>query len=337
MKKRLIHIFVPLLLIILGWFLNSFLGHYLIPKSQKNVVTKVIPRPLDKYAFENLFNYTAPKGNLVIERTLSEEDKYTSYLFSLSFSPTMDQKNFKKTTGVINIPNEGNSFPLILMLRGFVDQQIYQSGMGTKRGAEYFADNGFITVAPDFLGYGESDIESENVFESRFQTYVTALNVLSSLDSIDKYDKKNLFLWGHSNGGQMALTILEITGKSIPTVLWAPVSKPFPYSILYYTDEAEDGGKFLRKKLAEFEELYNTDLYSLDKYLNRIKAPFQIHQGGADDAVQPVWTESLVKKLKTLDLEVKYYYYPGSDHNLQPSWNTVVGRDLNFFKQNLID
>jgi dipeptidyl aminopeptidase/acylaminoacyl peptidase len=224
-----------------------------------------------------------------------------------------------------------------LMLRGFVDQQIYQSGMGTKRGAEYFADNGFITVAPDFLGYGESDIESENVFESRFQTYVTALNVLSSLDSIDKYDKKNLFLWGHSNGGQMALTILEITGKSIPTVLWAPVSKPFPYSILYYTDEAEDGGKFLRKKLAEFEELYNTDLYSLDKYLDRIKAPFQIHQGGADDAVQPVWTESLVKKLKAQELEVKYYYYPGSDHNLQPSWNTVVARNLDFFKTNLID
>lgn len=337
MKKTLIHIFIPLLLIVLGWFLNSFFGHYLIPKSDNNVVTRVIPRPLDKYAFENLFSYTAPKGNFNIERTLSEEEKYTSYLFSLTFSPSMDQKNFKKVTGIINIPNEGSSYPLILMLRGFVDQELYRSGMGTERGAEYFADNGFITVAPDFLGYAESDIESENIFESRFQTYVTVLNVLASLDSIDQYDKNNLFLWGHSNGGQMALTVLEITGEKIPTVLWAPVSKPFPYSILYYTDEAEDGGKFLRKKLAEFEELYDTDLYSLDRYLDRIKAPLQVHQGSADDAIQPVWTESLVKNLKSLDLEVKYYHYPGADHNLQPSWNTVVLRDLNFFRSNLMD
>ena len=36
-------------------------------------------------------------------------------------------------------------------------------------------------------------------------------------------------------------------------ILWAPVSKPFPYNILYYTDEAEDRGKWLRGEIAKFE------------------------------------------------------------------------------------
>ena len=85
------------------------------------------------------------------------------------------------------------------------------------------------------------------------------LSILESLDSIKEWDEENIFFWGHSNGGQVALTILEITGKDYPTTLWAPVTKPFPYSILYYTDESEDKGKYIRRELSRFENLYNTD------------------------------------------------------------------------------
>ena len=53
--------------------------------------------------------------------------------------------------------------------------------MGTKRVGEYFAENGYITLAPDFLGYGGSDSESENIFESRFQTYTTTLTLLTNV------------------------------------------------------------------------------------------------------------------------------------------------------------
>ena len=86
----------------------------------------------------------------------------------------------------------------------------------------------------------------QDVFEERFQTYTTAMNLLAGIEKWERAGK--IGIWGHSNGGQIALTVLEISQKEYPTVLWAPVSKPFPYSILYYTDEAEDRGKALRKK-----------------------------------------------------------------------------------------
>jgi len=37
-------------------------------------------------------------------------------------------------------------------------------------------------------------------------------------------------------------------------MLWNPVSKLFPYSILYYTDSFEDKGKALRASLAKLDK-----------------------------------------------------------------------------------
>src|SRR5690606_21512717 len=137
-----------------------------------------------------------------------------------------------------------------------------------------------ITIAPDFLGYAGSDENAANIFESRFQTYTLAISLINSIGNSSftkmtnqEWNKEDVFIWAHSNGGQIALTTLEATGKAYPTTLWAPVSKSFPYSVLYYTDEAEDKGKFIRHELAKFEDLYDTDKYSLDNYFELVKAP----------------------------------------------------------------
>lgn len=92
----------------------------------------------------------------------------------------------KRVTGLVHLPSLRQAyqqFPVIVQFRGYVSREQYQPGVGTRRSAEVFARNGFISVAPDFLGYGGS--------------------------------------------------------------------------ILYYTDEADDKGKALRKKLADFERNYD--------------------------------------------------------------------------------
>ena len=126
---------------------------------------------------------------------------------------------------------------------------------------------------------------------------------------------------------------MEITAKDYPTTLWAPVSKPFPFSILTYTDEASDSGKYLRGQLARFEQDYDTDLYSIHKYLNKINTPIQINQGTADISVPYWWSKEFVKNLKDLKKEVLLNLYPGADHNLLPFWNQAVASDLLFFKK----
>ena len=227
----------------------------------------------------------------------------------------------KRVSGLANIPKAEGNYPVIIMFRGFVPNDIYKPGVGTQPSAQVFVHNGFITLAPDFLGYGQSASGSADGFENRFQTYTTALTLLSSLAKLNtglsseysgtiSADMTKIGIWGHSNGGHVALSVLALSGVTYPTVLWAPVSKSFPYSILYYTDESDDQGKALRKALGSFEAIYNTDDFSPERYYKWIKAPLEINQGTADQEVPYWWSEDLVATLTKQGTDVTYLSYP---------------------------
>lgn len=331
MKKILLYISIPVIFILVGWFANTA---YHLPKSS-NPISQIKPTPLLKYSIENLSSTTFTPAQITIGEVVKDNPKYISYKFDMKFSPDFST-NLKNTSGLINIPKGEGTFPVIVMYRGYVDQKTYTTGSGTQPSASVFASNGFITVAPDFLGYGQSDIEAGDIFETRFQTYVTAAVTLKSVNSISQWDGKNIFIWGHSNGGQIALTTLEITGDTYPTILWAPVSRPFPASILYYIDEADDGGKLIIDKLAEFNETYDASKFSLSSYLDKIKAPIEIHQGTIDTAVPYWWSDSIVKILKSTGTDVTYFKYSGANHNLAPSWDRAVENSLSFYKSHFI-
>lgn len=348
-------VFISILLFIsfsFGWMTHAY-----YPFENKGVNsdinTSINKRTLDVYSIENMKKSEWETGKITIDKVIGDEDEYTSYQFSYTFSPNFSNEQ-KTTTGQINIPKENYNYSIILMFRGYIDQKLYTTGTGTRPAASYFAKNGFVTIAPDFLGYASSDSESGNIFETRFQTYVTAISLLKTLEQAKNNNKpidlgstisdstylvtlltsyKSMNLWAHSNGGQIALTTLAVTESVYPTTLWAPVTKPFPYSVLYYTDESQDGGKFIRKELAFFEEQYNVDLYSFTNYLDKIKSPLQFHQGLGDDAIPVGWTDDIVTKLRKLDREVTYWKYPSADHNMRPDWDTVVQRDVDFFQK----
>ena len=110
------------------------------------------------------------------------------------------------------------------------------------------------------------------------------------------------------------------------------MSKPFPYSILAFSDEAEDQGKALRASVAKFESQYDVFRYSIDRYWDKIGIPIILHQGTADEAVPYWWSDQLAKELTERDKTIIYHRYLGADHNLRPSWETVVARDLEFLQ-----
>ena len=321
---------IAVIFFLIGWFGNSA---YRLPRAP-DPVPQAKPTPLLKYTVENLSKSEFKKSEIIIGNTLKETTSYTSYEFTMEFSPDFSA-NLKKTSGMINIPKGPGPFPVIVMYRGYINQETYAIGEGTSPSASFFAQNGYITVAPDFLGYGNSDSEAANIFESRFQTYVTAVSVLKSVGSLSAWDGTNIFIWGHSNGGQIALITLEITGENYPTVLWAPVTRPFPASILYYIDEATDSGKLIIGKLAEFNDTYDAGMFSLTGYYSKIKAPIQLNQGTADTAVPYWWSDSFVQTLKNSEVDVTYIKYPGANHNLLPLWNQAVNASLLFFKSYL--
>jgi len=290
----------------------------------------VAEKPLEKYRVESLGGRRSEAGAI----QLGEVEAIEGAVRVQNFSFTTEGK---KVTGLAHIPvgcSETARCPVIVQFRGYADVEGYYSGFGTRRSAQKYAEAGFISLAPDFLGYGGSDMPSGNIFEERFQRYTTGLDLLVSVGGWPFADGEKIGIWGHSNGGQVALTVLEATKRPYATTLWAPVTAAFPYSILYYTNEATDGGKLLRRELANFERDYDTDQFNLLNYLDRVVAPVQIHQGTADESVPVEWNRDLVRRMQE-DGEagngVTYYEYTGADHNLVPSWSIVVERDINFF------
>ena len=327
MRNFLVGVFIGILIFVGGYYGKPALQQYIAARQTISPIGKIFEKPLAKYTILNLSACTYTGSQIVLDQATATTSAYTKYPFHF----VSDEK---KVTGVAHVPNGSGPFPVIVQFRGYVDQEKYAPGAGTRHSAEVFAANGFLSLAPDFLGYGGSDMPSQNVFEERVETYIAALSLLASVGTLPAADTSRVGIWGHSNGGQIALTVLEVLGRSIPTTLWAPVTKPFPYSILYYTDDADDHGKMLRRELAKFEQDYDVELYALTTYLDRLVGPMQIHQGGGDDAVPQTWSDVFVKALEGKE-NVQYFVYPGADHNMNGAWDTVVTRDITFFRKYL--
>lgn len=336
------------------------------PFLNKQEKTKVLP--LQSYAISNLAEKEFPiVQSINIVEQLESEGQLEKFLFTY-------QSQGRKISGVMNInypyPKldqqraSTTQLPIIVMLRGWAPIETYYSGLGTKNAASAFAKAGYVTFAPDFLGYGQSDPDLTDTWEARFIKPINVIDLINALrdfpeiiipenlpTAIQKVslDPTRLGIWAHSNGGQIALTTLEIMQESLPATLWAPMTAPFPYSILFFSDEYEDEGKETRKYVSLFEEDYDARDFSLTQHLDLLKGPLQIQHGTADEAALVAWSDEFVAKLeaenKRRQLEAtasaainyQYFRYPGADHNLQPNWQTAINRDLEFFAKELVN
>jgi esterase/lipase len=297
--------------------------------------TPVEEKPLKKYYFDNLAKqkYQASEINLVreINTPALTGESYKTWLYTY-------QSDNQTVSGMAKIPNscQDQKCPVIIMLRGYVDDEIYFTGIGTHKAAGIFAENGYITLAPDFLGFGESDSQSTNILKARFNRPITVLNLIESVKQWDQAKDNDISLWAHSNGGQIALSVLEISQENYPTTLWAPVTAGFPTSVFYYMDDYEklnDQAKEVYNTIHNFCEQYNCNKVSIDQYYSQIQAPIQLHQGGADPLVPLSWSTKFANQMKQMNKEITYYTYPESDHNLSADWDEVVEKDLEFFNE----
>jgi cephalosporin-C deacetylase-like acetyl esterase len=367
--KKIFFILICLVCIGIGAAIGTYIdlrSYFTRPNFFSPLIVKEKPLPLLKYSIPALQKQEYTSSVITVDKLIQEYPEFTSYQFSFV---TLG----KKMTGQLNVPKVSSAqnsagFPVIVLVRGYVPLSIYKTGVGTKNAAAVFAKKGYLTVAPDFFGYGESDPENSDTWEARFQKPVEVVELIKSIQAIPnlqvnnvpiKMNAQRIGIWAHSNGGQIALTSLEISQQPIPTTLWAPVTAPFPYSILYFTDEESDEGKNSRQWIANFEESYNVFDFSLTQHLDALHGPVQIQQGLNDEAIHFTWSQEFVDKLKAENkkresamnsatpsaevtasasaqpIEVTFYSYPGTDHNMRPSWDTAIGRDVEFFSKEL--
>ncbi|HUW24551.1 MAG TPA: prolyl oligopeptidase family serine peptidase [Patescibacteria group bacterium] len=283
------------------------------------------------YTFEALSAREFQLGKINLTSLTKKGQNFDTYVFTY-------QSDGKTISGMANIPTGKGPFPVIILLRGYANQETYHIGLGTERSANFLAEHGFLTLAPDFLGYGWSDWEDKDILLARFYRPVEVLNLLWVIDSLPQADNSRIGLWGHSNGGQIALSILEITGQAYPTSLWSPVSLGFPESVTVYLGKEEEVGNPVKEKVEEFLKTNDPKKFSIAEYFTQIKAPFIVHQGLADELVKTEWTRGLVERLRDQDLSVDFYLYRGENHNFnryKETGDLLRQRDWEFFRQYL--
>lgn len=303
---------------------------------------------LAQYNFENL-RKRENKGSIINEigKVLVVEEARPTVVEKYKEDGIIKENNFKsraitfesngkKISGMMNTPitEKSNKMPVIIMIRGFAESEGYFVGSGSWKAADELARNGFVTVSLDFLGFGKSSGESKDILEARFEKPVGVLDLIESVKKLKYVDPDRIGIWAHSNGGQIAVSVLEITGEYYPTVLWAPMTNPFPKSILETMDDSE-GGLIVKKRIEDFEKEYDSKLYSIDNFYSWIEAPILIHQGTADVWCKVKWQEDFKKELEKYNKEVYLDIRGGSDHNLKESWDEVIKMDIEFFKNKM--
>jgi dienelactone hydrolase len=253
----------------------------------------------------------------------------------------------------LSIPAGEDIKGMVIMLRGHQDARGYYTGKGTENPARGYLQRGWAVIAPDFFGYGSSSAAPGPEELHQFYSTVNAVELYKSLErpeyrfvaSVPPGDRialpasfKKLVLWGHSNGGQVAVHFLETVAEPVPTVLWAPVCIPFPDSWAHYRRQPSWAEQFKRDHSAAD--------YSLFSHLGRIApgTPVFLEQGDRDAAVPKEWSDAFAREVErenirreqagTGKIGLRYEVYRNANHNLNPYWATVLAGDAEFWEKN---
>ena len=274
---------------------------------------------------ENLQKREYKGGQIEIEKTLSENDRYGKYLISYP-------SDGLKIYGTMNVPTAGlpsGGFPVVILNHGYFNSASFNSGDGTDTMANILASEGYLTLAPDYRGFGNSEDVKGQVSRGHRPEYATdVLNLIASVKSLSKADTGKIALWGHSMGGEVALRVAEATDRLKRFCVGAPTSANAADNAAFYGRRRTtpvDGGDDM-----EF------DGASPINYLSAIQAPISLHQGLADTEVNPEWSKELNNLLKNEDKTIEYFEYPGQDHNFKNlGWDVISERTINFLDRYL--
>ncbi len=210
---------------------------------------------------------------------------------------------------------------------------------------ELFAAQGFLVVMPDYRGHSDSEgVEyTDGMLESLYYTE-DVLALVAALGDIADADLGNVFMWGHSMGGEVTLRALLATDVVKGASLWSSVGGEIWDQAYYYSRYenplAVDGAAYPKTVIDKLRE----DADSLDgtfdwhrseplRHLEHLAAPIIIHHAIGDRGAAYVWSARLAKELYLRSHHYEFHSYPGDDHLFKGTdLEIAVGRDSAFFQ-----
>lgn len=311
--------------------------------------TPTIEELIFPFTIDGLRQHDFKSGKIHIRSTLSENDRFTSYLIDYP-------SDGLTITGVMQIPVGEGPFPAILMNHGFFSRTPYHSGDGTDRASAFLAEHGYITLASDYRSWGDSDV-GKSFFYSGL--VIDVINLLNAIPSIEQADPNRIGMWGHSMGGGVTMKALTIDTRIKAAVLYSPVSADFADIIDRWgpgcfgdiaqgelivgcnssdvipqdlPQNVQDAYRFVASNEDELKKV--SPFYHLDA----VTVPIQIHYGTEDgkylSGTPPQWSVKLTQGLRDAGKQAELYQYEGEGHSFigQP-WFDFMARTLRFFDQ----
>lgn len=286
------------------------------------------------FTIESLRKREYKKSTITVESKAYENDIFTAYIISYD-------SDGNKLYALLSVPKELKSNSAFLILNhGYIEPKNYSTIHSYKHTFDYFANRGFVVLKPDYRANGNSEGDKTDPL-NRLNYPIDMLNLIASLPSLSptvvERGKRNIFIWSHSMGGDITLKVLEVAGSKIKAAsLWAPVSAPYPESMLYFL-KIYDSANYEKTKELVYKFFSADDFIKLSPSKNTqfIKSKIIVHHGTADESVPYQWSVDLNKELSVSKIPHVFYTYQNEDHNFSRGANeTLLKRDVDFFTPN---
>lgn len=269
-------------------------------------------------------------GQLQIEDVLDENDTFARYLITYP-------SDGLTIYGYMDVPNEGQKFPVAIVLHGYIDPDEYEVIAYTERYTRALVEAGYFVIHPNFRNYPPSD-SGPDPFRTGYAIDVLNLIAIIREQSQDPYgvlrraDADHIHLWGHSMGGGVALRVITVNPAPYirAAVLYGSMSGD--EALNYGRIRTWSGGQRGHFELAASPGTLRaiSPIYHLD----RIRAPISIHHSADDDVVPVAWSEQLCALLQALEHPTECFTYHGQPHTFRGNGDIVFReRFISFFKQ----
>jgi dipeptidyl aminopeptidase/acylaminoacyl peptidase len=285
--------------------------------------------PYREYSIAYLRSRTYGGGEIEISETLGENSAFTRHYFRYD-------SDGLSIFGFANIPHGEGPFPVIIVLHGYIEPEIYQTLDYTTHYADALASAGYLVLHPNLRGYPPSD-EGDNLF--RVGMAIDVLNLIALVKErsghpglLQTADPMHIGLWGHSMGGGVSTRVLTVSPDVKAAVLYAAMTgdEQKNYEAIY---RWLNGSMGLEELAVPSEALLRiSPMY----FFQDITAAVSIHNGLADKLVPVQWSMQTCEQLKALEKVVECHYYKGMPHTFYgPIEKEFIQYTIQFFDRYL--
>jgi dipeptidyl aminopeptidase/acylaminoacyl peptidase len=245
-----------------------------------------------------------------------------------------------RISGIMNVPDGAGPFPVLVLLHGYIDPDIYVTGQGLMREQDYLARRGYVVLHTDYRNHAGSDDDPSAEPRLRLGYTEDVVNAVLAVkrSRLPVLDGERVGLLGRSMGGGVTYnTLVAQPGLVDAAVVFAPVSSRTAdnFNRWIRDDRSELAAQIIDRYGAPEDDPEFWQAASPRPYFGRITEPLLIHHGTADESCPIRWTRATYAALQRAGKDVRLHVYEGEAHAFGPQWPLSMRRTVRFLDRHL--